>query len=174
MTKRNLKTIFIGLCFICLAIMSGLAAFYYLEVKPELEQREMAKAKRLVAQETKIQKRAEVIRMQEKEQTPEAPIKMEKSASVESFVREAETLYSEEEMNKKEGYLWVDRKSSKYVVTLGAINGLNTDSQLAVYQGKDKIGSVIVDLPLDVISYVRPANPSQKFSENNYYRVVIE
>ena len=70
--------------------------------------------------------------------------------------------------------MWVDRKSSKLVVTLGAVNGLLPGKSLAVYKGDEKIGKVKVETAFDVISYVLPEDEGVKQLENDYYRVVIE
>ena len=83
--------------------------------------------------------------------------------------------YSAEEKDRKEGYLWIDRQTSTVIVTLGALHGLSAGKKLAVYdQNKKPIGDVIVDTPLDVISYVHPMAKSIADFRENYYRVAIE
>jgi hypothetical protein len=94
--------------------------------------------------------------------------------NLEQILGKAQTVYSAEESQRKEGLLWIDQKTSRYVVTLGALNGLHPGSALGVYDGSRRVGEVIVDTPLDVISYVRPdTNSTRKLKDNNY-RVVIE
>jgi len=90
------------------------------------------------------------------------------------LLTKADAVYPTSEKARTEGLLWMDSVASKYVVTLGALNGLKAGSQLGVYEGDRKIGQVVVNTPLDVISYVSPANQSLQLSADNSYRVVIE
>ena len=85
----------------------------------------------------------------------------------------AESYFSEEELNRKEGILWIDRKASKYMVTLGTIHGVMKGSYCDVFEGSTKIGSVRVDDPLFIISYVTLLDKSQDDYKENYYRVVL-
>lgn len=92
---------------------------------------------------------------------------------VEDLVKKAEEIYGEEEKKQKEGFLWIDKEANSYMITLGALNGLGEGSRLSVYDGDKKIDEVIVETPLDVISYVKPQIPPDQYTET-YYRVVIE
>ena len=67
-----------------------------------------------------------------------------------------------------------DGKSSKIIVTLGVLHGLHQGSILSVYDVDKKIGTVIVDTTLDVISYVRPIEDEMTIYKNEYYKVLIE
>jgi hypothetical protein len=99
---------------------------------------------------------------------------VQKGVSLTSLVKVAEAAYDKNDIRKKEGFLWVDRKSSKFVVTLGAINGLIPGSQLTVYNGEKSIGQVQVAETFDVISYVLPLNESIDLSQGDYYKVAIK
>ncbi|MFA5088198.1 MAG: hypothetical protein WC552_04105 [Candidatus Omnitrophota bacterium] len=90
------------------------------------------------------------------------------------LLTQAEKKYGPDEKNRREGLLWLDPQTSVYVVTLGAINGIQPGSLLMVYDGEKKVGQVKVDTPLDVISYVSPVDQSLQRLDNNYFRVVIE
>ncbi len=92
---------------------------------------------------------------------------------LEDFLARAESIYGKQEMNRKEGVFWVDRKSSSMMVNLGAVNGLRPGSALGVYEGESKIADVTVVSTLDLISYVNPVEKKLDDFKNNYYRVVI-
>jgi hypothetical protein len=94
--------------------------------------------------------------------------------NMDTLVDEAKKIYSDEEKNRKEGALWVDRKTGKYIITLGAINNLKVGDFLRAYDGKLEIGQVKVEFAMDTISYVKPVNSEMVFLANNYYRVVMK
>ena len=87
----------------------------------------------------------------------------------------AENVYGQEAREKKEGILWVDHKASRYLVTLGAFNGLRSGDQLNIYDGDKLIGEVSVETPLDIIAYVKPVGKMvlEDF-DKNYYRVAVK
>lgn len=176
MAKKSLKKIFFGLTLIVCAITFGVAAFYVVEVKPEIANRQFAKLKKLTFQRAKIEQRVKVIKKQEIIEKQEAIIvkENEENVNLASLVKEAEKVYGQVEKRRKEGFLWIDRNTSRYVITLGAVNGLIPGNHLTVYEGDQKIGQVTVDTPFDIISYVHPFNDSQKSFTSDYYRVVIE
>lgn len=96
------------------------------------------------------------------------------SLKLETLVKKAEGIYPETERTRKEGFLWFDRVSQNFVITLGALNGLHIGSQLAIYDADKRIDTASVDFPFDVVSYVRPQKNSPESFSNNYYRVVVE
>jgi hypothetical protein len=96
------------------------------------------------------------------------------SVSVDKIISAAEKVYGDDVKSAKEGYLWVDRASSNWVVTLGALNGLKAGSRLAVYNGDEKVGTVEVSVPLDVISYVLPVDALKNQYKQDYFRVAVE
>ena len=186
MAKKNLKKIFIGLGFILMAAVSGLAAFYYFEVKPELASRGKSGISPLPrgpsAQTTKRtspqppEKKIVPVTPKPPVQTPE--IKKETSKppermQTERLVEVAESVYDEAEKNRREGYVWIDRQTSTYVVTLGALHGLKPGDILPIYDKETLIGHVTIDSVLDVISYVHPQESADVFSRD-YYRVTLE
>ena len=90
------------------------------------------------------------------------------------LVKKAEDVYDSAEKNRKEGSLWLDRRSNSFIVTLGALQGLLPGSQLSIYDGSKKMDTASVEIPFDVISYVKPVKSSPDSFTGNYYRVVIE
>lgn len=150
--KKRLRNIVIGIVLIVLAVICGLTSFYLLEVKPEFQRRE----------ETQL-KQPEIIQ----------PVPGE-SISLQTVLKEAQTVYPPEEKNKMEGLLWVDKKSDKLIVTLGALNGLSEGRLLSVYEDSQKIGEVKVKTALDSISYVEVQGQLKTFLKGDYYQVKIE
>jgi len=59
-------------------------------------------------------------------------------------------------------------------VTLGTVHGVLPGSYLAVYEKDNKVGQMVVDISLDVISYARPTNENLDLKNINYLRVVKE
>ena len=96
------------------------------------------------------------------------------SIKLNKLVVESERIYGNNERTRKEGLLWMDKESQTFVVTLGALNGLTQGSRLTIYDADKKVGSVVVELPMDVISYVKPADKSDSELTKSYYRAVFE
>ena len=93
---------------------------------------------------------------------------------LEDLLKKAEAIYGASEKGRRQGLLWVDRQTKSFIITLGALNGLHPGSHLGIYDGAKKIDTAQVEIPLDVISYVKPVKTSLNHFENNYYRVMIE
>lgn len=96
------------------------------------------------------------------------------SIYLDRIVARAEEIYDDNEKTRRSGYLWIDRKTSVCLVTLGAVNGVGAGSQLKVYDGDKEVGLVRVETPLDVISYAKPVKKELDQFERDYYRVVFE
>ncbi|MCK5633230.1 hypothetical protein KAH94_05740 [bacterium] len=190
MSKKNIKKIFIGIVLILLALFCAITAFYFLEVKPKLALRRHSKVTDVtvlkkssqegvlkILEETeenffkntkeKVFKKKPVLKKSKDKTTQEGVINLN------ALVRESKAVYSESEKNRKEGILWVDRKTQKLVVTLGAVHGLALESHLTVYDGNFELGQVKVDVLFDVISYVQPED-FLDLSERDYYRIISE
>lgn len=96
-------------------------------------------------------------------------LQQSKDIDLKTLVNQAKTVYNEKEPDRKDGFLWVDRKASKYIVTLGALNGVNQGNQLTVYDEGEVLTDVTVDLAFDVISYVNlPVGVDVKLSKDYY------
>ncbi len=153
---KKFRNIVIGIVLIVLAVICGLASFYLLEVKPELQRRE----------ETQL--------TQPEVPQPISPSERTESISLQTVLKESQAIYPPQEKNKSEGLLWVDKKSDKLIVTLGAINGLSEGSVLSIYDGPQRIGEAKVKTVLDTISYVEPQEQLKTLLQGDYYQVKIE
>lgn len=193
MSKKNFKKIFFGLILIVVAVFFVFEAFYYWKVKPQVDAQQQMAAKKSSAQNIKldnVEKRvAELKKAQSSSPAKPAAVETKKAQlpaqpqtaspppkkiTLESLVQASQKVYGPDEAQKSEGSLWVDRGSSKYVVTLGALNGVLPGKTLSVYSDNQKIGQVVVDTAFDVISYVHPTEGSFSVSSGDYYRVVKE
>jgi len=93
--------------------------------------------------------------------------------TVQDLVDKTSILYDEKERSRREGILWIDRRTAKCIITLGAVNGLSVGSKLTVMKETEKVDVVTVDTPFDVISYVTPQSKRVAQFDNDYYRVVV-
>jgi hypothetical protein len=167
MPDQSKKKLILGLSFIIVSFLC-IAAFFYL-----FGQNSRDDAARMASLEVQLANL-----MIEKSQSQLSPDDARRVArepiSLEEFTEKAENIYGKAELSRKEGILWIDRASSKFMVTLGAVNGLKAESKLGIYQDDKKIGEVVVETPMDIISYVRLPGPSAAQWDRNYYRAVIE
>ncbi|MCK5581695.1 MAG: hypothetical protein KAJ18_10545 [Candidatus Omnitrophica bacterium] len=167
MNSQKKKILFVGLVMIVFAFVCVVYVFYVMinTQRDKTEQIEILKEELAVlSSEMDVAQR----------KTEDLEKTAGKSLRLESLLAEANKVYSNKEKSRRDGYLWVDREESTWIVTLGAIHGLAQGSSLAVYDGNDKAGSVVVKTLLDVISYVQPDKRSaNKFTKDNY-RVVVE
>ena len=97
-----------------------------------------------------------------------------RDVSVSRVIRAADQIYDDKAKSARDGYLWIDRSSQTWVVTLGALNGLSPGSRLAVFDGAEKIDTVEVDLAMDVIAYVLPTDRLKNQYDTDYFRVAQE
>lgn len=76
---------------------------------------------------------------------------------------------------EKMGVLWVDRKSSKYVLNLGSSDGIRIGDSLDIYdRNKNKAGRVKIVTLLNLISYAEPTEANQKLTDDYYNAVLIK
>ena len=153
--------ILIGFAFLCV-----LAIFYVIVNGQQTQTVQMENLKTRVDSLTMARDQAK----EELDTLKKAP----KTMSLQDILKQSEAQYGKDEKNRREGLLWIDRKASTYVITLGALNGLTPGSQLNVYQDNQRVGKLVVETPLDVISYVHPVGKSLKDFSQDYYRVVAE
>jgi hypothetical protein len=97
-----------------------------------------------------------------------------KSIRVDHLVTESRKINQGTIKESKEGYLWVDRSAGVWIVTVGVLNGAGPGSRFTVYQGQEAVDTVVVQTPLDVISYVQPTEKLKNQFDNDYFRVVLE
>lgn len=147
-------------------------------IKKEPESRikkRMSKISDTIKKKVAKEEKNEPLKTQEAtKEVPEESKSIDKSISVKALVKESEAVYDDKEKSRKEGLLWVDRKTQRFMVTLGAVHGLKNGSLLSVYQGSLALGKVKVDTVFDVISFVSPVEKNLDLSKQNYYKIVIE
>jgi len=166
MNKQNTKKKFlIGITFIVVSFVGFMFIFYIM-------------GNSNVQNSDKIQDLQDQVTVLEVEKTTaevraDGMSKQVNAIRLKDLISEADSRYSTQEKMRTEGLLWIDSEKSVYVITLGAINGLEKGKRLGLYEKDKRIGEVIVDVPLDVISYVIPADESIKLG-SSYYKVVIE
>jgi len=166
-TDPNKRQMVLGLALIVFAFLCVLGLFYFLVDSQRMNLEKIGslegKMKNLELEKEKVHEE-----LQEWKQAPPKPI------SVSDIVVEAEKMYGLGQQNQQNGFLWIDRQADTYIVTLGVLNGLKQGSFLTLYDGNKKVGKVVVQLPLDVISYVDFVNNDVESLAKDYYQVAIE
>ncbi|MDZ4242051.1 MAG: hypothetical protein U1D99_04410, partial [Candidatus Omnitrophota bacterium] len=97
-----------------------------------------------------------------------------RSIEIEKLIGESRKIYGDEEKGRTTGLLWVDREESRFIITLGVLNGLVKGSLVTVYDGDKTVATLLVEVPMDVISYTRPLSRKIEDFTEDYYRVKIE
>ena len=157
----------LGLFFILLAFLGVgvVVVLIFGKLKARDEELALLKAQVSLAEETQS----------EMEETNTALLDaLGREVSVSRVIQEADKVYDENVKAAKDGYLWVDRSSKTWVVTLGALNGLAQGSRLSVFDGNEKVDTVEVAIAMDVISYVVPTDRLKNQYDTDYFRVVKE
>jgi predicted Holliday junction resolvase-like endonuclease len=164
---NNKKKIYTGMSLIASAFL-GIIIILYVLINTQMQKSN--KIEDLQEQVSVLDIEAEVAARKAEELESE----LGESIYLEKLVKEAKEAYGYEEKNRREGRLWIDRKSKTMIATLGAINGVLPGTRLAVYNYNERIGYVTVATPMDVISYIKPTNLSFDKYERDYFRVVLE
>lgn len=155
--------------------MLGLIGFYWVEVKPKFAK--YREWQNLDEQKAAVEQMASalILARAQQQSSPDSQHRSpDDSVTLESLSQASRDFYDETELNRREGTLWVDDKSAKFVVTLGAVHGVLPGSRLSVYHKGQRIGYVAVSFSFDVISYVHPAQDFLFDINDKYLRVVIE
>jgi len=161
------KTLIIGIACNAAAFVCIVAVFYFLLNSQQARDQEIQDLReKLLAVGTEKDLAAQ--------KADDLEEKVGQSIYLEKLLQESNEVYGDEEKNRREGFLWIDRKNDTLLVTLGALNGLTAGMRLTVFDGDQQVGFVKVETPLDVISYVYPSDPQKDIFEKNYYRVVFE
>ena len=164
--SQNKKTLLLGFSLMGAAFVCIIVTFYFMGKSDRVDKEKVSS---MQTQIEKLQEQTQNLsKMPSAMTTPSSPVKLE------DLVKTAESTYDPAEKQRKEGFLWLDHRSSSFIVTLGALQGLQPGSQLNIYDGNKKIDIASVDVPFDVVSYVKPQKNSADFFNSNYYRVVIE
>ena len=164
MLNQNKKKLLLGFSLIGAAFLCIIATFFFAGQADQTDKEKLAAMDARVAQ---LQEKA-------KHSSPVAVGASREPMKLEDLVKKAEKVYSAGEKTRQEGFLWLDRRTNNFIVTLGALQGLAPGSPLSIYESGKKIDTAQVDIPFDVVSYVKPVKNSPDSFSRNYYRVVIE
>lgn len=93
---------------------------------------------------------------------------------LEKIVKTSEEIHGDKEAARKEGSLWINRKTGNCLVTLGILNGVTKGSRLGVFEGKVKIATFSVTSALDVVSYAEPVDKKIEDFSKDYYQVKVQ
>lgn len=93
---------------------------------------------------------------------------------LDKVVSASKEIHGADEVNRKQGSLWINRKTQACMVTLGALNGVTKGSRLNVYDGEEKVGKVNIISALDVVSYAEPVDKELAEFKKDYYAVKAE
>lgn len=91
-----------------------------------------------------------------------------------TLAQKSAPILSDEEKGRRDGYMWIDRVTDKYIVTLGNVNGVFPGGYLTVYDNENLVGQVRVVTAFDVISYVEPLESAKAKLIKEYYQVLVE
>ena len=166
MQGKNKAILLIGLICLGVAFFAALIALYF------SGQHSSQAAQQIAALEVQL---ANLMNAHAQDRLPAADAQRVKrdTIALDDFLVKAHTIYGPEERRRTEGVLWIDRKGSAYVITLGAVHGLQRGSTLNIFDGSARMGQVAIETPLDIISYVTPVGMSANDFSNDYYRVEI-
>lgn len=172
--NNKVKFIF-GLLLIVSAFASAMGALYFFHERNQLSDQQVL-ALQVQLANLIIERSADTLSLEEQKDVQRDFI------SLEDVLARAEIIYGQRELQRREGILWVDRKASQYMITLGIVNGLSQGSSLGVYEERaqpggiiinEKIADIVVQEAFEIISYVLPVDKSMQDFRRDYYRVRI-
>jgi hypothetical protein len=164
---RNKKKIVAGLTFIIAAFVGVIAIFYVMMHKELSREKSLDKFKAQILALSAEKDLAETKIADLEQDVAQIP-------ELDKIIAASSKIHGKQERDRKEGFLWIDRKGQAMIATLGALNGVTPGSRLTVFDGDTKIGYVRVDLAMDVISYVVPDRMALSDFKKDYYRVLKE
>ncbi len=160
------KKLFTGVVFIITAFMCVLGVFYMIVEQKRDKEMQVAEMREEMA-----------VLDTEKGLVQDKMFKLEQTAGREiELTRVLERVGEEEfaqEQNRQQGDLWIDRSTNSWVITLGALNGIAAGERISVYDDERRMGTVVVETVLDVISYVRPFTGDADFTKS-FYKVIVQ
>jgi len=172
----NKIKVMLGLGLIAVAFICIIAVSFYIDRRNQDSIQEIdvlqVELANLIAQQSE-----DILSASDKEKVMRDPIRLE------DVLARAQIIYGEGELERKNGILWVDRKSSQLIITLGLVNGLVPGTYLGVYEEKlqangtvinEKVDDVIVEKTYDIISYVKPTKMALDDFNRDYYRVSMK
>ncbi len=167
MADKNKIQLLAGLIMVIISFLCVVAVFFFLGQDQRYKQEEIAAMEAQVS--NLINEKAESQMTQDDHQRAKG-----QTIDVIDFVARKQNLYSEEELNRREGILWIDRQTGHFIITLGIVHGLEQGEYLDVMENNNVIARLRVDSPLDVISYTSPVAQAMNDFQGNYYRVAIK
>ena len=186
MALKKVFNIAVGIFLIMLSVCSAVIAFSYSK-KINFESVSAGKSEEIKSESIQVpvvvkdtepavkkQESPAVVSQEEKNVVLQDKKQSETASNLGALVKKSRTVHGKSEQERREGFLWIDRKSSKFIVTLGASHGLLTGDSLNVYEDDKKIGEVKINVPFDVISYVEPQGEFGNHLTEEYYSVIAE
>ena len=167
MADKNKSKLIVGFSFLLGAFLFSAATLYFMGKKNKDNAQKMASLEVQLANMIGEKSRGRLLARDVGKLTRE-PI------ALDDVLTRSEKIYGRGELNRKDGILWIDRKSSICLVTLGAVNGLEDGSRLGIFEDDNKIGDCVVDTSLDLVAYVSVVDKPLDGFKNNYYRVAKE
>lgn len=166
-SKPRQQKFVMGIIFLVLAFLGVVVIFYFLLENYRSQSANLEAYKEQVTA-AKIKNNA----LEQK--ASELAVGTGRAVRVDYLVEEARNVYKGSAQETREGYLWVDRSGESWIVTLGVLQGVESGSRLSVLEGQDVIDTVIVQTPMDVISYVQPSVKLKNQFNRDYFRVVLQ
>ena len=160
MAKKNMKKIVLGVILISFALFLFVISVYFLNIRYGLFQKLKIQlfSMSLFTQKTikKDSFRTKVLNLECRETSERVSFGGGSEFEVAPYA---------------EGLLWIDRKTGRYVVTLGRKSGLIVGSCLDVYQEETMLGEVIVESVSEHVSVVRLTLGLLNLLTQDYYKV---
>lgn len=163
MDQQYHNKIFIGLGFIISAFVCILVVFYFVGQTNNISQEKISRLESQLTDSIINEDKGQGVEI-----NPVGEIKLRK------IVETARDVYGANEINRRQGILWIDRGNSLPVITLGALNGLEAGQQLSVFDDTQKVGEAVVETLFDVVSYVRLVHKRIDDFDGDYYFVAVD
>ncbi len=167
MADKNKLTLILGISLVVVSFLFVVAAFYFIGASGK-ENSEKINSLEVQLANMIAQKAEGALSSSDYGRVKRGTINLE------DVLSKADAIYGSQEMERKEGVLWIDRKVAVFVVTLGRVNGVQEGTMLSIFDGDAKKADVVVVVPYDIVSYVKPAGKTAKDFEKDYYRVVAK
>ena len=167
MADKNKTILLAGLSLIIFSFLCAAVILYIIGQKNQTNAQKIASLEVQLAN-SMLEKGQKNLKRSDSVLTGREPINLE------DFLAKAQSIYGPQELQRRDGILWIDRKSDQCMINLGIANGLTEGSRLQIYDGDKKLGEVTVEKPLDIISYVKPVDKTLEEFTSNYYRVSLQ
>lgn len=166
-TANHKKLLFLGFALIIVAFVCILILFYQIV---NIRREETQKVHDVTVMAEKISQEKEAAQQELRRLAG----KVGREIEVDRLVSAAQQEYGRNERQRTAGDLWIDHENDTWVVTLGALNGVQKGTRLRVLSDGQEVGRVTAETVLDVISYVSPVNDAAQFSQKIYQVEVVK